>query len=385
MTPHACPPGITRQVPLDAALSAGTWAPPGVAAARCADAARLRGDPLAASAVRYSRFLLLEVPGPWGTSALAGKHMEAGVAAELAVAAAAAGTHVLLIRRHGRRPQDGPGGENGLKSWAIADTSAGAERVLWGSWSEPADLLALDLSAPLPDAASATGPQRLALVCTNGKRDQCCALRGRPVAGAIAAAADWDTWECSHLGGHRFAATMMLLPTGDMFGWLDEESALEVTRRFDAGQLALSHYRGRCGQPEHVQAALHAAAVRLGDSRRGVIRVSRVRPLPADGAGGAHGGDGVPGRAPGDTGRWEVEVIHQARHSPEAAYRVVVAGAVTAPTFLSCADGLPKADTRYEAIAFTRLPGIAPARGDTHNIFVTRDSDRPSGAMITDV
>jgi hypothetical protein len=382
MTPHACPPGLTRQAPVDAAPGAGTWALPGLGAARCADTARLRGDPLAASAVRYSRFLLLEVPGSWGTSALDGKHLEAGVAAELAAAAAAAGTHVLLIRRHGRRPQDGPGGGDGPKAWAIADTSAGAERVLWGTWSEPADLLALDLSAPLPDAASATGPQRLALVCTNGKRDQCCALRGRPVAGAIAAAAGWDTWECSHLGGHRFAATMMLLPTGDMFGWLDEESALEVTRRFDAGQLVLSRYRGRCGQPEHVQAALHAAAVRLGDSRRGAIRVSRVRPLPAD---GAHRNGGEPGRAAGDAGRWEVEVIHQARPSPEAAYRVVVAGAVTAPTFLSCADGLPKADTRYEAIAFTRVPGIAPPRGDADNIFVTRDSDRPSGAMITDV
>lgn len=35
---------------------------------RCADAARRRGEPLHASAVDYSRFLLLEVPGPWGDS-----------------------------------------------------------------------------------------------------------------------------------------------------------------------------------------------------------------------------------------------------------------------------------------------------------------------------
>ena len=60
---------------------------------RCADAARMRGEPLIGSAVRYSRFLLLEVPGPWGTSALAGRHMEAGVARQLASAAAASGTH----------------------------------------------------------------------------------------------------------------------------------------------------------------------------------------------------------------------------------------------------------------------------------------------------
>ena len=66
---------------------------------RCADAARMRGEPLQASAVRYSRFLLLEVPGPWGTSALDGRHLEAETARRLAAAAADSGTHVLLIDR----------------------------------------------------------------------------------------------------------------------------------------------------------------------------------------------------------------------------------------------------------------------------------------------
>jgi hypothetical protein len=343
MTTHTCPPGVARQAPLDAVLGARAGAAPGGPAVRCADAARRRGEPLAASAVRYSRFLLLEVPGPWGTSALDGEHMDAGVAGALRRAADAADANVLLIRRHGRRPA--AGGNESL-AWAVADTSPGAERVLWGSWRDPADLLRLDLAAPLPRAAQASGPQRLALVCTNGKRDQCCALRGRPVAGAIAAATDWDTWECSHLGGHRFAATMMLLPTGDMFGWLDEESALEVTRRFDAGELVPGHYRGRCGQPEPVQAALHAAAVRLGDFRRGALRASGARSLPAESG----------GRAAQDGGRWEVEVTHEAGPGREGAYRVVLAGTTTAPTFLSCADGIAKAETHYEAVAFTRLP-----------------------------
>ena len=192
MTPHACPPGLTRQAPPDAALGDGDRALPGAPAARCADAARRRGGQLAASAVRYSRFLLLEVPGPWGASALDGKHLDAGVASALGLAAAAADVHVLLIRRHGRRPAAGPEGGTGPVTgplaWAVADTSPDAERVLWGSWRRPADLLGLDLAAPLPVAAGATGPQRLALVCTNGKRDQCCALRGRPVAGALASA-----------------------------------------------------------------------------------------------------------------------------------------------------------------------------------------------------
>src|ERR1700757_1030266 len=73
---------------------------------RCTDSARMRGEPLHASAVRYSKFLLLEVPGPWGESALDGKHMDADVAKRLAEAAKAADTHVLLIRRPGRHPSN---------------------------------------------------------------------------------------------------------------------------------------------------------------------------------------------------------------------------------------------------------------------------------------
>jgi hypothetical protein len=310
----------------------------------------MRGEPLMASAVRYRRFLLLEVPGPWGSSALDEKRMEPTVVRRLTQAATAADTHVVLIRRPGRRASSGSDARERVKAWAFADTSPEVERVLWGAWRDPADLLSLDLTAAIPAEANAAGPQRLALVCTNGKRDQCCAIRGRPVAAGIAAAAaGWDTWECSHLGGHRFAATMLLLPTGDMFGRLDPESALEVMRRFDAGQLMLSHYRGRSGQPSPVQAALHAAAVRLGDFRRGAVRASSARSVPAGAAGGwpAHSAD--------EDALWEVEIIHRTEHSPGTAYRVVLAGSRLAPTFLSCSDNNPKAETRYETLSFSRV------------------------------
>jgi hypothetical protein len=348
MTQDTCSPGSSDRTASLAGRGGGPRTLPEPSALPCADAARMRGGPLQASAVRYSRFLLLEVPGPWGTSALAGRHLEAGIARRLADAASASDTHVLLIRRVGRPPA-ASGAGTGALAWALADTSPGAECVQWGTWHDPAELLGLDLTAAFPGPESATGSQRLALVCTNGKRDQCCAVRGRPVAAAIAAAG-WDTWECSHLGGHRFAATIMLLPTGDMFGWLDPDSATGVMRRFDAGQLTLSHYRGRCGQPVPVQAALHAAAVRLGEFRRGAIRASWARPVPAGQSGG------LPERAPDDADRWEVGLVHQAGEGSEAAYLVVLEGTALAPTFLSCGDGVPKTETHYETRSFSRVP-----------------------------
>jgi hypothetical protein len=214
-------------------------------------------------------------------------------------------------------------------------------------WQRPADLLGLDLAAAVPAWAGETGPQRVALVCTNGKRDRCCAVRGRPVAAAIADATGWDAWESSHLGGHRFAATALLLPSGEMFGQFEPESAVEVLRQFDAGRIVPAHYRGQCAQPLAAQAALHTAAVRLGDCRRGAIEVVALRPgLAGAGTGWpeAAGPDG-PAAAAGwpaaaGTGRaaadlWEAEVVHRAgdggpesgpESGPEAAYRVTVAG-----------------------------------------------------------
>jgi hypothetical protein len=268
--------------------------------------------------------------------------MDAGVARPLAAAAKAADTHVLLIRRPGRHPSARTGTANRPVAWALADTSPGAAGVMWGSWSDPAELLDLDLTAEIPGPADAAGPQRLALVCTNGKRDQCCALRGRPVAASIASATDWDTWECSHLGGHRFAATMMLLPTGDMFGWVDQESALEVMRRFDLGQVMLSRYRGRAGQPFPVQAALHAVAVRLGEFRRDALQASYARRIQADG--------------PEDkSDRWEVEVVRRTEPGPGSTYRVVLTGSQLSPTFLSCSDDILRAETCYETHSFARI------------------------------
>jgi hypothetical protein len=301
---------------------------------RCSDSARIRGERLQASALRYSRFLLLEVPGPWGRDALADSRLDPVAARQLAEQAKRAATRIVLIRRPGRQAAGPP------FAWARASTEPAAERIHWGSWQQPADLVALDLSADVPPVS---GPQRVALVCTNAKRDQCCAV-------AVAAAAPWDTWECSHLGGHRFAATALLLPSGEMFGRLDADSAIEVLRRFDDGEIALPHHRGRCGDPAMVQAALHAAAVRLGERRPGTMRSARWQNIA-----GNRDGD-YPGKEAAERADiWEVDVVHADQPGGEVVYRVTVAGTMSEPALSSCADREAKSELRYEAVGFSRL------------------------------
>lgn len=66
------------------------------------------------------------------------------------------------------------------------------------------------------------------LICTNGRRDACCAVRGRPVAAAAAAAAPGVAWEVSHIGGHKLAPTAIHLPSGQTFGRLTEDDAVAL-------------------------------------------------------------------------------------------------------------------------------------------------------------
>ena len=70
----------------------------------------------------------------------------------------------------------------------------------------------LDLALDGSDGELSTDP--LVAVCAHGKHDQCCAVRGRSATAAIAAQYPELTWECSHLGGDRFAAAMLVLPEG---------------------------------------------------------------------------------------------------------------------------------------------------------------------------
>jgi hypothetical protein len=104
--------------------------------------------------------------------------------------------------------------------------------------------------------ASRQGPTaRRYLVCTNGARDPCCAIRGPAVAHALDRARPGQVYECSHLGGHRFAANVLVLPEGLCFGRLDARSAPLLVEELEAGRLPLEHLRGRTAYDPEQQAA----------------------------------------------------------------------------------------------------------------------------------
>ena len=146
---------------------------------------------------------------------------------------------------------------------------------MWGRFGDDAELLELDV----PDGARRAGhrlrsrrPAPLFAVCAHGTHDVCCAIRGRPVAAAL----DWLrpglVWECSHVGGDRFAANVLVLPSGMLYGRVVESAARALVDAIDRGAVLEQNLRGRVGFPPDVQAAMA-----LAHRERPGLRIADVR------------------------------------------------------------------------------------------------------------
>ncbi len=234
------------------------------------------GEPLAGTAPHARLWILLEQPGPWGRDALTESHLPAETGRALAALGEGLPVRVGLIRSVG----------------AHADTTVGARTLLVARTDQDASWLAtrrVDQVQVLPDdldieallAADAPpqglpgdpepGPSQALLVCTNAKRDQCCAVLGRPLAASLVQGSNGrvQVWETTHTSGHRFAPTFVSLPDGYLFGGPDaaargldacrgrsslaaaaQVAELAVLRRLDASSPTALEVREAAGSAE---------------------------------------------------------------------------------------------------------------------------------------
>jgi hypothetical protein len=217
---------------------------------RCSALAEELGEPMIGSVDQRVRWLLVEDRSAWGEKAVRDV-----LGVELEASAKARGMRLLLIRR-----REGDPAADAVRRAILVDTEAARMAVRSiADLSELAPLLDAsldDFGAPLADP--------ILLVCTNGKRDACCALRGRAVMTALAADHAERTWECSHLGGHRFAGNLVCLPHGLIYGRVGPGDAPRLADAYLAGRLDASLLRGRSAWPAPAQVAEAVVRERLG-------------------------------------------------------------------------------------------------------------------------
>jgi hypothetical protein len=230
---------------------------PHISEVNCSAASVRLAEPLAGSAPVAAGWLAVEQPGPWGGRALAESGFDRELGRELNRRAGEAGIRVALIRRPGHHALTEP---EAPRRVFYADTRPG-RTVLYSRTIPAADLPSL-LDAPCAPgpgwSASQIHPAPVLLVCTNGRRDRCCAVLGRALAldlGDLAAARDVEVWESDHLGGHRFAPTAVVLPSGFVYGRLTAATALEAVRAAERGGMLADSCRGRSTWSRAGQAA----------------------------------------------------------------------------------------------------------------------------------
>jgi len=192
--------------------------------------------PMAGTAPVAPRWACLEHRGAWPRDIT--RHTDPAIVG-FAARAAAAGFRLQLIRRPGRRSDDA------RMRLYLTDTTPPSAHTTLVTVAGPADLLDL----PLPPLGERLPGQLvddpLLLVCTHGRRDRCCALDGRALVKALIEAGEPDVWECSHLGGHRFAPTALVLPTGYLYGRLDVATAVNARKAAELGEVETALCRGR--------------------------------------------------------------------------------------------------------------------------------------------
>lgn len=95
----------------------------------------------------------------------------------------------------------------------------------------------------------------LFLVCTHGRRDKCCAKFGVPLYNALQEHVGDSVWQCSHVGGDRFAGNLICFPHGLFYAHATPEAGRRVVDTYRAGRVLTEEFRGRACYSHQLQAA----------------------------------------------------------------------------------------------------------------------------------
>ena len=197
-------------------------------------------------------WLLLEYAQPWGARAYQESAIPQVVKTHVSgVLKSIPRSRVLFIKQ--TRKVKGP------FVLFVVRSRESSSSILKYEFSEYEQLLDFDLASALAGGSpSGTTPWEdpLFLVCTHGKRDQCCAKFGIPIYKTICTlVGESSVWQCSHVGGDRFAANVVCFPDGIFYGHVTEDNASLIVKEYYDRRIVLTNFRGRACYSFPVQAA----------------------------------------------------------------------------------------------------------------------------------
>jgi hypothetical protein len=230
----------------------------------CSLASRANCEALAGTVARIRSWLLIEYPGAWRRNAVADSLLFSP-----AVKAHLRGIGVertLLVR------------QSHCQSWParvmLVDSSPDRPSIRIHEIDDYEQLL-----QPIASSPSEPGNDLMFAVCTHGRHDRCCAKFGMPVWRALDDYAPKRAWQCSHVGGDRFAANVVVFPYGLYYGRVSPDDVPELVRLSEAGKIWLPGYRGRSCWPRSAQVAEYFLRRETGETG-----IDAFRPVEASGS-----------------------------------------------------------------------------------------------------
>lgn len=228
-------------------------------------------EPLPGTAKPGSVYVLFEWPEAWPRDVMGDAALGEELTAKLAPMLEEHDATLLLIRhptREGRNITDHH------LYLVFADEAVTEVKHI----DSPEELLELDLSGPGRNGAERR-ERPLLLICTHAKRDRCCAVKGRPLLNELHARHPFGpgndvVWETSHIKGHRFAPTMLLMPWAYSFGRMNIEATDAMLADASAGRYFVPGNRGRGTLGPAEQVAELAAAAEVSGARYGQFEVA---------------------------------------------------------------------------------------------------------------
>ncbi len=295
----------------------------------CAARSLAAAEPMLGTAIAGVRYwLVLEYPGPWGAKALAESSLPGPVKERLAMLEHDLGARVQFIKQANQVV-------GSTIRLYVADAEPTRPALFRFDLADYTDLLEIDLAGLIQGTVAyeeRRSDELLFLVCTNGRRDRCCAKWGLPVWAAGHAVAPDACWQTTHIGGHRFAATLVTLPHGLVYGRIQPGEMVSLLAAHNSGACYRpDRLRGRSAYSPAVQAAEGFLREALDEFSLTGLALDSVSAADARTL-VAFSQDGV---------RHEVEVV---AHAP------------TVMTPASCGDDKPGAKVTYQLARITSAP-----------------------------
>ncbi len=206
----------------------------------CSQMSSQSGEHLYGTALEVKDWFLLEYSGVWKRDAFPESALPEKVKEHL-------GGFLSSFEESRIQLIGGPGPSKGNLAFYYAHSSEFSPKLYKFEIEKYEDLLSIDLPELVEtgEIEKFSCPERLALVCTHGARDGCCAVAGSGVYKELLKKEGISAWRTTHVGAHRFAANIVMFPEGIYYGRVNTENLEDVISSHLRGEIFLDCYRGR--------------------------------------------------------------------------------------------------------------------------------------------